>query len=97
MLVHFFSFDERLFQYGDTPTCLNQNPSNDVYNGVTANVQGNGETLETEVTVISNEECREKLNQNPRLNTTLNESVRTQVTEQLPYGLNYGMFWSVIY
>ena len=69
------------------------------YEGVTATVQGYGETengtsgtlLETKVTVISNQDCRAML----RHNTTLGESVRTQVTEQLPYGLNYGMFWSV--
>jgi len=82
-------------KYGDSPTCLDQKPSN-VYEGVTATVQGYGETetgtsgtlLETKVTIISNENCIEILNHN----TTYGESVRTQVTEQLPYGLNYGMF-----
>ena len=80
---------------------MDQNPKKDVYNGVTATVQGYGKTengtsgtlLETNVTVISNEDCIEML----RYNTTLKKTVRTQVTEQLPYGLNYGMFWSVIY
>ena len=98
--LHLFNFYEGFLQYGDSPTCLDKNTGN-VYEGVTAKVQGYGETedgtsgtlLETEVTVISNEECMEMLNHN----TTLAESVRTQVTEQLPYGLNYGLFWSVIF
>jgi len=83
-------------KYGDSPTCLDKNTNNDGYSGVTATVQGYGETefgtsgtlLETNVTVISNQDCIEMLNHN----TTFEASVRTQVTEQLPYGLNYGLF-----
>ena len=66
-----------------------------MHKGATATIQGYGKTetgsfgtlVETNVTVISNEECREMLSHNAS-----RKSIRRKGTEHLPLGLNYGMF-----
>jgi len=83
-------------KYGDSPTCLDQNLEKDVYEGATATVQGYGKTedgefgelLETNVTVITNEDCTAML----KFNGTRKIAINRQGISALPYGLNYGMF-----
>jgi len=78
--------------YGDTPSCIDQGQDNI---GRVATVQGYGFTetgergslLETNVTIITNEKCKEYLN----YNATDNQIVRNQIDKALPHGLNYGL------
>lgn len=83
-------------KFGDTPTCVDQDQKPDVYTGAIANIQGYGKTekgehgdlLETDVKVLSNQECGDMLT----YNTTKKKAVRRQGTKHLPIGINYGMF-----
>ena len=84
-------FDSPVLQYGDSPVCLDQDQRTDVHSGVTAITQGYGLTefdtagtlLETNVTIITTEECRRIL----RYNST-RKSVRNKLNVGIPYGLN---------
>jgi len=81
-------------RYGDTPSCLDSGID---LTGKTGSVQGygvsetgkRGTLLETNVTIISNEECRRTLD-----DAYGNISMATQkvLTQALPEGLNYGIF-----
>ena len=78
--------------YGDSPTCMDKGIE---LEGKLGNVQGHGltefgsigELLESNVTIISNDDCRETL----RHNTTNNNEARKQIDNALPQGLNYGL------
>eukprot|EP00092_Neocalanus_flemingeri_P000634 GFUD01000676.1.p1 GENE.GFUD01000676.1~~GFUD01000676.1.p1 ORF type:complete len:571 (-),score=137.70 GFUD01000676.1:32-1744(-) len=78
--------------YGDTPSCIDQGQDNV---GKIATVQGYGLTefgeqgklLETNVTVITNEDCIEYL----AYNATDNDFVKQKIDAALPHGLNYGL------
>ena len=78
--------------YGDTPTCIDK-PGQDNVNKL-ATVQGYGITedgevgnlLETNVTVITNDQCKEYF----KHNETLNQAIKRQIRTALPHGLNYG-------
>jgi len=79
--------------FGDTPSCIDQGQDNE---DRTATVQGygltelgeRGELLETNVTVINNEYCKEILDSN----TTDNKNARSKIDSALPKGLQYGLF-----
>eukprot|EP00092_Neocalanus_flemingeri_P019183 GFUD01020782.1.p1 GENE.GFUD01020782.1~~GFUD01020782.1.p1 ORF type:complete len:726 (+),score=150.54 GFUD01020782.1:33-2210(+) len=78
--------------YGDTPSCIDQGQDNI---DKIATVQGygltetgeRGELLETNVTVITNELCKEYLDHN----ATNNKLVRQKIDKALPFGLKYGL------
>ena len=84
----------RGFQYGDSPTCLDQTASTEDHVGARAVIQGFGETedgeagtlLEAEVGVISNAECVEILRSN------LSQSaLAEQIGTALPHGVDPGL------
>jgi len=79
--------------YGDSPTCLAQNYKIDGTKGL---VQGYGLTedgiypdslLEVNVTILSNQQCRRKLQWNLK-NTNIRDSDRQTIEDALPEGLN---------
>ena len=82
-----FDYDK----FGDSPTCLDQGQDNV---GRKATVKGYGVTehgglgdlLETNVTIISNELCKEYIAHN----SSLNRQIKRQVDKALDNGLNYG-------
>jgi len=73
--------------YGDTPVCLEKDIEIEgkLGNIQSGNIQGN--ILEADVTIISNNDCKKAL----RYNTSENSLVRKQIDEALPQGLNYGL------
>ena len=83
--------DSPVLQYGDSPVCLAQDQRTDVHTGVTAITQGYGLTefdtagtlLETNVTIITTEECRRILRYNATSRIT-----RNLLTRALPFGLD---------
>jgi hypothetical protein len=83
-----YNFDK----FGDSPSCLDQGI--DITDKI-ATVQGYGTTetgdkgtlLETNVTVISNQQCKEILN----FNVTDNNNNRKKILQALPLGLDYGL------
>ena len=83
-----YDFDK----FGDSPSCMDQ--GSDITDKV-ATVQGYGFTetgeqgklLETNVTVISNQMCKEILN----FNVTGNDNNRKRLLQGLPLGLDYGL------
>eukprot|EP00092_Neocalanus_flemingeri_P070336 GFUD01086316.1.p1 GENE.GFUD01086316.1~~GFUD01086316.1.p1 ORF type:complete len:596 (-),score=125.76 GFUD01086316.1:106-1893(-) len=78
--------------YGDSPICLDQGVA---VEGKIGTVQGYGLTVdgtrgklvEANVTIISNNQCKEQLD----FNTTNNHVARKQIYQALPQGLNYGL------
>ena len=79
--------------YGDSPTCLAQNYKIDGTKGL---VQGYGLTedgiypdslLEVNVTILSNQQCRRKLQWNLKY-TNIRDSDRQTIEDALPEGLN---------
>ena len=78
-----------VLQYGDSPVCLDRDQRTDVHSGVTAITQGYGLTefdtagtlLETNVTIITTEECRQIL----RYNATSRRIIRNLLTKSLPF------------
>ena len=78
-------------KFGDTPACLDQGLE-DILR--TATLQGEGKTetrnkgtlLETNLTVISNQQCKDIL----EYNVTHNENNRRKILLALPLGLDYG-------
>ena len=82
-------------QYGDTPVCLGLDTQEKNYAGSIATLQGYGETengtrgdlLEANVTVITNEACKELL----QFNATKKSKVRLDGGAALPAGLE-GLF-----
>jgi len=82
-----YNFDK----FGDAPSCLDQNLDKI---GRLATVQGygltetgeRGELLETNVTVITNDDCKRILD----FNATSSNS-RKKIDNALPFGLNYGL------
>jgi len=78
--------------YGDTPSCIDQGQDNI---GRIATIQGYGLTetgdrgnlLETNVTIITNEKCKEYLN----FNATNKIDVKEKIDRALPHGLDYGL------
>ena len=85
-----YDFDK----FGDTPSCLDQGI--DITDKI-ATVQGYGTTetgtkgklLETNVTVISNQMCKEILNAN--ITGPNGDNNRKKILQALPLGLNYGL------
>merc|ERR1719305_415180 len=83
-----YNFDK----FGDSPSCLDQGI--DITDRI-ATVQGYGTTetgdkgtlLETNVTVITNQRCKEILNHN----VTGNNNNRKKILQALPLGLDYGL------
>ena len=83
-----YDFDK----FGDSPTCLDKPDQN--HEGEIATVQGYGVTedgsvgdlLETNVTIISNDKCKEYFT----YNSTENKAIKRQIDTALPNGLNYG-------
>ena len=81
-----------VLQYGDSPVCVDQSQGKDVHSGVRAITQGYGLTefathgtlLETNVTVLTTEDCRQIL----RHNATSRRKTRNLLTRALPFGLN---------
>jgi len=79
--------------YGDTPSCIDQGLFQK--EGKLATIQGygltengtRGDLLETNVTIISNELCKEYL----EFNTTKNPESKGKIKKALPQGLNYGL------
>ena len=79
-------------KFGDSPTCLDQGQRDNI--NKIATVQGYGVTedgevgtlLETNVTVITNELCKEYID----YNSTLNKAIKKQINKALDNGLNYG-------
>ena len=71
--------------------CLDQNQGKDFHSGVAAIAQGSGLTengtfgvlLNTNVTVIKIEECRQILRDN-----STNKQIRNKLKNGIPYGLN---------
>lgn len=86
-----YDFDK----YGDSPTCMAR-PEQTEIEGKIATVQGYGVTengtkgylLEANVTVISNELCKEYLD----YNGTQRVQVKKKINNALSNGLNYGLF-----
>ena len=79
-------------KFGDSPTCLDKPDQN--HEGEIATVQGygvkadgsRGRLLEANVTVISNELCKEYFN----YNSTVDKAIKRKIDTALPNGLNYG-------
>ena len=79
-------------KFGDSPTCLDKPGLN--HEGELATVQGYGlqangsvgKLREANVTIISNEQCKEYFNHN----STENKAIKRQIDTALPNGLNYG-------
>ena len=91
-----------ILQFGDTPTCIDQGEE-DFY-GRVAKVQGYGVTedktsgtlLETNVTVITNEECYNQFRSN--ISTFPGRRiVEKQLCTGLPLGLNNGFLCAQVY
>ena len=82
--------------YGDTPTCMDQGDYNNI--DKIATIQGYGEVedggrgglLEANVTVISNEQCKQYLN----YNASINSKVEPKLKIALKNGINYGFLCS---
>jgi len=78
--------------YGDAPSCMDRGIPKD---GKIGTIQGygltefgsRGQLLEANVTIISNEECKDQLD----YNTTENSVAQRQINQALPQGLNYGL------
>jgi len=79
--------------FGDTPSCLNVGKFDTI--GKIATIQGfgltedntKGDLLETNVTIISNEECKISLNEK----LEGQEDLKSKMNKALPQGLNYGL------
>ena len=77
-------------RFGDTPTCIDQGLEKE---GKVATVQGfgktesgkGGELLEANVTVISNQKCKDIFQ------TNLTSTIFRQIVQSIPLGLKYGM------
>ena len=91
-----------ILQFGDTPTCIDQGEE-DFY-GRVAKVQGYGVTedktsgtlLETNVTVITNEECYNQFRSNIS-SFPGRRIVEKQLCTGLPSGLNKGFLCAQVY
>ena len=87
IIFHLFFFPAR---FGDTPTCIDQGLEKE---GKVATVQGfgktesgkGGELLEANVTVISNQKCKDIFQ------TNLTSTIFRQIVQSIPLGLKYGM------
>ena len=88
-------------KFGDSPTCLDRPGQENV--GKIATVQGYGTTeegevgslLETNVTVITNDQCKEYFNYNETLNK--NNAIQRLIDTALPNGLNYGFLCAQVF